>query len=141
MDVTVTLQNTTHKRTLPPKKSGWTDVVVTGSGVRVKSDNSKNFLALSLTDTENRTSVGQLTFSEWYDWGFTVLPTSILTSQVLIGWGYVVLLCKVDFAVEAMQLNVALSNLQLCMHEQQLLWKTRSQCDLGLTHGNVRHLH
>jgi hypothetical protein len=98
MDVTVTLQNTTHKRTLPPKKSGWTDVVVTGSGVRVKSDNSKNFLALALTDTENRTSVGQLTFSEWYDWGFTVLPTSILTSQVLIGWGYVTL-CKVDCAL------------------------------------------
>ena len=53
-------------------------MVPTGTGAALSS--SSTFVALSLTDTVNG--------GNWYDWGFPVLPTSKLTTKVLIGWGY-----------------------------------------------------
>jgi len=68
-------------------------VVPTGSGAKIKSANMKDkFLALSLTDTSAKTvenGITHQTAGQWYDWGFPVVPSDRLTSQVLVGWGSV----------------------------------------------------
>jgi hypothetical protein len=76
---------TTLSKTIDGRRGAWSEVIPTDSGALITAPNK--FIALSLTDSESRTSTGQVTASEWYDWGFTVLPKSILTPQVLIGWG------------------------------------------------------
>lgn len=60
------------------------NVIPTGSGAWFNS--TDKFMALSLTDTEFTTSTGQKTGSQWYDWGFPVMPRTLLTSQVLVRW-------------------------------------------------------
>ena len=45
------------------------------------------FLPLSITDAEQKSSNGNWTMCETYDWGFPVQPLDDLTSQVLIAWG------------------------------------------------------
>lgn len=69
-------------------KATLTGVIPSDSGSIIESTGGENFIALSFTDTEYRTATGQKTASQWYDWGFPVTPTNLLTPQVLIGWGY-----------------------------------------------------
>lgn len=72
-----------------------TRFIPTGSGAKIRSikkNGSKpSFIALSLTDTARRTKSTDGTLSntagDWYDWGFPVMPSDKLTSQVLVGWG------------------------------------------------------
>jgi uncharacterized repeat protein (TIGR01451 family) len=64
------------------KSSVFTRFIETGSGAKFTQENGNNFFALSMTDT-NANGTGQI-----FDWGFPVLPTRDLTSQVLIGWGF-----------------------------------------------------
>ena len=77
---------TSEVRTVEPGRHILSLTIPSNSGALVKS--SDTFLALSLTDTEYDTSLGQPTGGQWYDWGFPVLPRHQLTPQVLIGWGY-----------------------------------------------------
>jgi IgGFc binding protein len=92
IDVTILVNGTqvTKMETLKARKATLTDVIPTDSGATAKSKGGQKFIALSFTDTEYRTSTGQITDGQWYDWGFAVTPTYLLTPQVLIGWGYVV---------------------------------------------------
>ena len=71
------LQNT-KTYTIQAGKSGFSDVVPTGSGALFSSD--KNFIALSMTDTVNQ---GQI-----FDWGFPVVPTKLLSPEVVIGFAF-----------------------------------------------------
>jgi hypothetical protein len=69
-------------------------IVPTGSGARFASENGEPFFALSFTDTERQSGRGNqfqgqhVTQGDWYDWGFSLVPTNMLTPQVLVGWGY-----------------------------------------------------
>lgn len=81
--------------TIEPRKSTFTRIIPTGSGAVVKSAVAgKNFLALSMTDTEVRAGTNSKeTDNEYlggqaFDWGFSVVPIKLLTPQVLVGWGY-----------------------------------------------------
>jgi hypothetical protein len=65
-----------------PGKAVLSHVIPTGSGAWFNA--TKNYIALSLTDTEFTTSTGQKTGGQWYDWGFPVMPRNMLTSQVLV---------------------------------------------------------
>ena len=80
------LEGGTTKKTVvtsvSPKRAVLSHVIPTGSGAWFNS--TQNFMALSLTDTEFTTSTGQKTGSQWYDWGFPVMPRTLLTSQVLV---------------------------------------------------------
>jgi hypothetical protein len=69
-------------------------IVPTGSGARFVSENGESFFALSFTDTETQSGARNQfqqqhnTHGDWYDWGFPLVPTNMLTPQVLVGWGY-----------------------------------------------------
>lgn len=79
---------TTLRKKVKKRKATLTNVIPSDSGAIIESTGGESFIALSFTDTEYRTSTGQKTASQWYDWGFPVTPTYLLTPQVLIGWGY-----------------------------------------------------
>jgi hypothetical protein len=86
LKVTVTTYEKSSRGVSYPKEEVWvgakswkfTSIIKTDSGAQLTA--SKDFLALSLTDTEGS---GQI-----QDWGFPVLPTATLTEKVLVGWGY-----------------------------------------------------
>jgi uncharacterized repeat protein (TIGR01451 family) len=80
IDVKVMTLDWTETYNIGGKSSVFTRFIETGSGAKFTQENGKNFIALSLTDTNGN---GQI-----FDWGFPVLPTSALTPQVLIGWGF-----------------------------------------------------
>jgi uncharacterized repeat protein (TIGR01451 family) len=80
IDVKVMTLDWTETYNIGGKSSVFTRFIETGSGAKFTQENGKKFLALSLTDTNGG---GQI-----FDWGFPVLPTRDLTSQVLIGWGF-----------------------------------------------------
>ncbi len=63
---------------LNPKSAGSTPVIPDGTGCSLSAPG--NFIALSVTDTVGSGDV--------HDWGFPVMPTSMLTPQALIGLGY-----------------------------------------------------
>lgn len=60
-----------------------------GTGAIVTSTNGKPFIALSITDAEQKSSDKKTTMGQMFDWGFPLQPALELTSQVLIAWGYV----------------------------------------------------
>jgi uncharacterized repeat protein (TIGR01451 family) len=80
IDVKVMTLDWTEVYNIGAKSSVFTRFIETGSGAKFSQENGKNFFALSLTDTNGS---GQI-----FDWGFPLLPTRDLTSQVLIGWGF-----------------------------------------------------
>jgi len=77
---------TTYKTTpvtLPAKGYNFSPIIPSYSGAQLVSKENLKFLALSFTDAEELWTGGQ-----WFDWGFPVVPTNMLSSQVLVGWGY-----------------------------------------------------
>jgi uncharacterized repeat protein (TIGR01451 family) len=80
IDVKVMTLDWTETYNIEGKSSVFTRFIATGSGAKFTQENGKNFFALSMTDTNGN--------GEIFDWGFPVLPTRDLTSQVLIGWGF-----------------------------------------------------
>lgn len=68
------------------KKHHLSPVIPLDSGARVRSIDP--FLALSFTDTERYAGDGSQTDGNMYDWGFPVVPTNMLTPQVVIGLGF-----------------------------------------------------
>ena len=95
IDVTFTTwmgaRTNTQTLTLEPKKSKYSPIIPTSSGALIQSQGSK-FLALSVTDTERVTDragggTEQLN-GQAFDWGYPVIPVEMLSSQVLVGWGY-----------------------------------------------------
>lgn len=80
IDVKVMTLDWTETYNIGGKSSVFTRFIETGSGAKFTQENGKNFIALSLTDTNGD---GQI-----FDWGFPVIPTRDLTPQVLIGWGF-----------------------------------------------------
>jgi hypothetical protein len=80
IDITVTTLPWTKTYTLAKKGIVTTDVIETGSGALSEQADDKPFIALSVTDMKGGGGI--------YDWGFPIVPTSDLTPQVLIGWGF-----------------------------------------------------
>jgi hypothetical protein len=78
----------TETGVLASKQSTYTSVIPYNSGALVSGD--VPFVALSVTDTEVKSSINKTydSESERYDWGFSMIATNELTSQVLIGFGY-----------------------------------------------------
>ena len=68
------------------KKAVHSPVVPYNSGAIIES--THNFVALSITDSEEFNSVGAQTWAATYDWGFAATPTNLLTPEVLIGLGW-----------------------------------------------------
>lgn len=66
----------------------YTDVIEDGSACKLTA--SQSFIAFSISDT-----VG---LGDRHDWGFPVIPTNMLTSMALIGWGYGCTQNQCDFA-------------------------------------------
>lgn len=68
--------------------------ILKGSGALVKGKRGKKFLPLSLTGSqiqsglEGEGATESTTLGTAYDWGFSLIPTSKLAKQVLVGWGY-----------------------------------------------------
>lgn len=93
----------------------YTDVIPTGSGAYLYSTNDEDFMALSMTDTEGS---GQI-----FDWGFPVVPTKLLSPEVVIG-----------FAFGCTDLECKASGYT---HVRSLIWLTPSEnCDVYLDNDN-----
>jgi hypothetical protein len=79
--ITVTVKqknNISYTRTVGAGDATYTSFIPDGTGAEVSS--SSQFSAISVTDTMGSNQI--------FDWGFPLMPTDMLTSQVLIGWGY-----------------------------------------------------
>jgi uncharacterized repeat protein (TIGR01451 family) len=85
-DYLVNGQITTVTNTVASKKNGLTNIIPTGSAVKLYSNDI--FSALSWTDTEMTDGFGQTTYGQAYDWGYPLMPYNMLTSQVIVGLGY-----------------------------------------------------
>lgn len=72
--------------TIAGKQAGWTPVVPTGSGALINGTHP--FVALTVTDSEDKAGDGYGTGGQMYDWGCPVVPLLELTSEVLLGLGY-----------------------------------------------------
>ncbi len=77
------------------------------TGAYVKSNDQ--FMAMSITDAERRSSDNVTTEGQMYDWGFAVQPLSDLTAQVLIAWGYVCSLYSINRLTFLASLTLVLS--------------------------------
>jgi hypothetical protein len=68
------------------KQAGWKPVIPTGSGALING--TRPFVALTVTDSEDKAGDGFVTRGTLYDWGCPVVPLQELTSEVLLGLGY-----------------------------------------------------
>jgi IgGFc binding protein len=68
------------------KQAGWSPVIPTGSGAVMNGTHP--FVALTVTDSEDKAGDGYVTGGTMYDWGCPVVPLRELTSEVLLGLGY-----------------------------------------------------
>jgi len=77
--------------TIPSKGIELTRFIPTDSGATVtltSGPTDAKFIALSMTDTQERDADNDRLNGQCYDWGFPVVPINQLTPQVLIGWGF-----------------------------------------------------
>jgi hypothetical protein len=51
-------------------------------------ESTHNFVALTITDSEEYNSLNVQTWGATYDWGFTAVPTTQLSPEVLVGLGW-----------------------------------------------------
>ena len=77
---------TTYTGTVDSKNAVYSPVVPYNSGAMFES--TYEFVALSITDTEQYNSKGNQTWAATYDWGFAATPTNLLTPEVVIGLGW-----------------------------------------------------
>ena len=68
------------------KQAGWTLVIPSNSGALITG--SHPFVALTVTDSEEKDGEGYGTGGQMFDWGCPVVPLRELTSEVLLGLGY-----------------------------------------------------
>lgn len=72
---------------VPPQQAVWSPVVPTHTGAFLSAP-GHNFIVLSVTDSKASNGSGQDGQGNAFDWGFSLVPVSQLTSQIVVGWGY-----------------------------------------------------
>jgi hypothetical protein len=77
---------TTYTQQVASKKAVYSIVVPTDSGALVES--AYEFVALTITDSEEYNSLNVRSYGATYDWGFTAVPTTHLSPEVLVGLGW-----------------------------------------------------
>lgn len=87
IDIDIDAQGTLNDETITLSAGAFSDYLVpVGSGVRLSSPGNP-FVAVSATGSTINPANPTLNRTHWFDWGYSLVPTSSLTSLVVVGWG------------------------------------------------------
>lgn len=87
IDIDIDAQGLINDETITLAAGAFSDYLVpVGSGVRLSSPGNP-FVAVSATGSTINPANPTLNRTHWFDWGYSLVPTSSLTSLVVVGWG------------------------------------------------------